>query len=415
MNSAPLMAAGMSKAALAALLVCSAPSTGCSTHTDVAIQTPTDATIVYGREVNALTLLPLSDSTVVQSSEAVPLTRVLDIALHHDGTILVLDALAGLIIYNADGTVRANIERSGRGPGELWNARSVATGGDTILVLDETLKLFDIRGRYLDHVPQDVAPFAMYEAIAYTKQGIALKRTKHETRRGQMLFNDTVQVNMLDVRRHILAPRRFEHLHVSHKRGHLNIDGPPVLGRFGSVAVSEDAEVWVVDSTDFVITIYDMSKRVLHKIAAAIPRVRTTDRDFDNMIHTMGRILRWQETDIARARRAFAGTPRAAFRPAIGDLILSPQGGALFNRLDISPGAYDPFGDSGPMYWQIISPARDYVGTVALRSDFTPLAFDQCSIVGYIFAASDVPVIMRYHVDLLRHAPSDCPHVDSYD
>lgn len=79
------------------------------------------------------------------------------LALTHDGTLLVADALLGVVHrIDAHGRLQAPIGKRGRGPGELVRPIGVAAANNLVLVVDaakQCLVVFDAGGRFLLEVP----------------------------------------------------------------------------------------------------------------------------------------------------------------------------------------------------------------------------------------------------------------------
>jgi hypothetical protein len=382
--------------AAAAVLV----AVGGCTAPDQIVPVGPGATQEYPQTINEAPVMEVVERFRVgrdTDDAAVRFTDIRDIDTDTSGFIYVLDGVDGISVWTGSGELHVQFGSRGRAPSELWNARSMAVGGDTVFVLDETLKLFNRHGDYLGGVGPDVGNIVTSERVYYTLHGLAIQRLRIEPRRGSEVYVDTLQIGLMNVVSQSFRPSVFSTTLILFRRGRLPVYGPPVMGGWRRIAVSVDGRAIVTDADAFVIDVFSLDDGVhLERLVAHIPPVKTTGRDRDDFIGTMERAFATSQQDAQRIRREFRSGRRARSRPAVGDVLVSQRGSLLIERPDLTARPYVRYDSSMQRLWQVLDAERRIVGTLLLPSTFVPFVFHGCDITGAEEDALGVPMLVRF-------------------
>jgi 6-bladed beta-propeller len=118
----------------------------------------------------------------VDGSPETSFSRIADLAVAGDGSIIVSDAMApGLRIFDTLGSYRRTLGQTGGGPGEFAGAPSIAgVAGDTVFAYDASrarISTFTLDGRFLDdHVVHGI--LGRPTAMLRLRDGTFLARTR---------------------------------------------------------------------------------------------------------------------------------------------------------------------------------------------------------------------------------------------
>jgi hypothetical protein len=96
----------------------------------------------------------------------------------------VLAGRDGVRVLGSDGRLVRGFGPHGRGPGELWNPRGIAIGGDTVFILDDAVKFFGLDGRYRGQLASTSGTYLTAHDIRYTNHGLATFRWRMQRPRG---------------------------------------------------------------------------------------------------------------------------------------------------------------------------------------------------------------------------------------
>lgn len=314
------------------------------------------------------------------------------------GNAYVLESGRGVTVVDARGRFVLRFGSRGRGPAELWNARSIAVSGDTVFILDESLKTFTTTGAYLGQITSQSLEFLRAHSIAYTARGLALFTYRFETKRpAQTLMSDTLEVRFLDVASESIGPVAHAHAEKSYRLSR-GTYGPALMGTRRRMVAARDGRIFTTHDEFFSIEVRSRPGALEH-VVADVARVGTTRDDFQDDIETAAK-FRSTSNDGNSWRRSFESAPRAAYRPAIGALLVSRAGDVLLERPDLGSSPYDWIDTSARAVWLIIGRNWTPVASFLLKPGFLPRAFDGCTVTGIEYDEFNSPVPVRYSVAL---------------
>lgn len=323
--------------------------------------------------------------------------EVRGMALDDEHNVYVL-AADGVRVLGSHGRALTSFGRRGRGPGELWNPRGIAIGGDTVFILDDAVKIFGLDGQYRGQLASRSGTYLTAHDIRYTNHGLATFRWRMQRPRGAETSTDTLEVRLLNVATGEESWPITQVPFTLYRLSKTGLEGSPVMGARPSVAITAEAQTIVSDPQSFTVQVTTHKGRILDVVVADLPRVPTTRNDYRDAIASVINGAGYPP-EIADALLAeYANAPRASYRPAIARLLASLSGNLLIQRHDISERPYDRTNPAGQSVWLAIDGDWRSVGSLTLPTRFVPVIFDQCTIVGQQRDTLDVLSIARYDI-----------------
>jgi hypothetical protein len=311
--------------------------------------------------------------------------------------VYVLAGRDGVRVLGSDGRLVRGFGPHGRGPGELWNPRGIAIGGDTVFILDDAVKFFGLDGRYRGQLASTSGTYLTAHDIRYTNHGLATFRWRMQRPRGAERSTDTLEIRLLNVSTGDESSPITRVPFTLYRLSRTGLEGSPILGARPGVAVTAEANVIVSDPESFAVRVAARNGRILDVVTADLPRVPATRSDYQDAMAAVTNGSGYPP-EIADALLAdYATAPRASDRPVIARLLASPDGDLLIQRYDVSKRPYDRTSESTST-WLVVGADWKPVGSLNLPGRFVPALFDRCTIVGQQRDSLDVLSMARYDI-----------------
>jgi hypothetical protein len=311
--------------------------------------------------------------------------NVRDLAVGMNGRIHVLDALGHQVhVLDADGTPVHSFGRSGGGPGELSGPQAIAVLGDTVYVVDRTVERFRTSGEYLGSLRPLIGDSAFRRTervVPAGPGGLALTQ-----KRGSPRTRETLIVRFLDPVSGALGDPVVQLPMPENHPIAPGVLSTALFAPFPRISVAENGVVFSRALDGFEIDVLSPAGERIDHITADVPRIRVTDAE------VRSRMRGYEQRGMAAA-----DVPHAEFRPVLGRLLASAEGGLLVERIDRR--AYADDGEPpDSSEWYLFSPDRRIKGRVVLSGRFTPYVLRGCDLVGVMLDDLDVPAIVRYRI-----------------
>lgn len=402
---------------------------GCADHNPSRAHTGTG--MVWPASATASRQLILVDDTAMRTAPLLhpdprlTLGRASDTPDRHFGVIgglaadaqdriYVLDSYSYRVrVYDKEGRFLYDIGRRGQGPGEFTRPRGprlqglgngIAIAGDTLWVLDAgTIKAFALDGTYLASSPANPPLWDAF-SIEATEVGLFVAR---------VLFSNS---DFLQFQSAIYDPAeetvgsgftlRFN-LAVSQagKEPKFPMTPIPLPALFFDVAPNGGVYFTVGDS--FHIRRVNFDGTTQTEYIANVSRREVTARDIEDFVSAVvSRRSALQADADASERRASEKSyrmrakahPKAKFREAIRQLIVSDNGDLLLRRSDVVDRPYRTQAIGAIAEWTWLSSDGKPKARLVLPATFTPRAFRGCDLYGTSEDDDGSQLIQRYSV-----------------
>ena len=340
------------------------------------------------------------------TSETIPersFSTIKGIDVDSYGNIYVLDLLAFEVrVFAADGQFIRKFGRKGGGPGEFLNPRSLVLHNDTVIVLDNSLVMFDTAGSYVRSVATTPDPQDVWRAsrVVSLDTGIAVFIMGRDTL-SRAEIPDTVNMRNVDLTTGAIGPPRINTLvqTMSYSNG---VVAPYPLESGEHIAVSRSGRIFHSYGDSLHIDVTDRAGVLRAVIEGSAARVPIADAEIEMAADGQNQVVQRmlpqgvQGIDLSGTLQAFRDSVRLTKRPVVGQLIASRKGSLLVKRIDVTKDAYDASRRSDK--WLLLSSTFVPFGHIELPASFQPHVLDECSVLGVLRGEDDVSAVARYRI-----------------
>lgn len=305
-----------------------------------------------------------------------------------DGRLLVADAGSMKLLWYSDaGNLEHEVGRTGDGPGEFRSIDGLLHVGDSIAVVDMSLRrlsTFDLNGNFgrsvtLKNPPGEVFPPAPIGRLA-SGAWIALVTGSHDSREASRPVRDSVQVWLIsdsgDPLRQLVAFPGDDKL-VFASPDFVGDTRPP-FGRTTTIRF-HDGQLWVGTGDAFQLDLWGLNSQLQQSVRWADAPPSMTQADFGRVSDSVRASFaegdpQWRAigAEITKALDMWRPPPRG---PAFGGFILDDDG-----NLWVSGYALE--GSVEPVTWHVLGSDRRLQGSVMFPPLVVPTHVSSDDIVG---------------------------------
>ena len=285
----------------------------------------------------------------------------------------------------------------------------IAISGDTLWVIDgQGVEAIDEHGAYLTSTPRDLMLYDAYSLVS-TDHGLLIAKIAyvdgHVLRLEPTLYNASthtatrgfsLRYTLIESTTGRLTPRQSAPV--------------PLPDLFYDVARNGDIYLTVGDS--FHVRRLGFDGQIRGSYVADVPRRRVTARDIEDYASsqlTKISSIRPPNEDVASIRedesqylRSLHGHPKATYREAIRQLIVSDVGTMLLRRSDVIDRPYKTNDNAAVAEWTWIDAVGQPIARLILPAAFTPKVFKGCDLYGTSTDDDGSPLVHHYALD--QHA-----------
>jgi len=299
--------------------------------------------------------------------------------------------------FDTNGRFVRSFGKRGKGPGEFERPHGLVLVHDTLYVLEQRLQAFHLDGRLVPFVSVPMELFSYGNFIFYGGGRIIISRGLG-TRAKQSRVAEDVFYSYDPRTRVINELARIGTLVYSFGNG---VEGPGAMSILRTpVAITTDGRIVSAVSDSFHLQIRSPDGRLAEDVVARVPRVETTDDDFDAFVDKVKTYTEINAGDVPLPdyRKQFKRGPRAQYRPAIGAMVATDDGGLLVKRFDTSQSPYSDYDRDARAQWLLLSPELHPVANFELPTGFSPSVVRHCKIWGSQVLRDGTPLVSRYRL-----------------
>lgn len=334
----------------------------------------------------------------VEGSAEEQFFQLIDVAVGEQGEIYTLDAGARVVrVLSADGRVRSVFGRPGEGPGEFpMEPLRLAVGHDTVVVQDRAwFHLFLRNGEPIRRVQQRVTG---NEGVAVLVRGpsgwiVGRRHFSQGPPQGQMVVQDSFRISHLDLTEGALTSHIIEEPSV--RRQYLP-DGrsrEQWMGARATGTVTSTGEVYVARGDEYEIRVYSLDGQLLRIVRADVDRAPLTRREMEEALER--EIQAYSDPRFAFGIDQARALGPPEHKPIVGNLLASPDGWILLQRVDLASPRED---QRGSEVWDLLDAEGRIVGQFEGLPNSRFLLFDHTRVYAVERDDLDVQSLVRYRI-----------------
>jgi hypothetical protein len=335
---------------------------------------------------------------------------IVGVALCENGRVFVLDAIESRVsIFDSTGTWIRDFGRKGNGPGEfgrlhsdIWKASSgITISHDTVFVVDHRLNAFDTTGAFLYSTAAD-RPFYDVNGIVASPDGLVMDRNAF----ARVGVSKHVFEYFDEATGKPTAGPSYVEEHFVSSVNPSNM-GPPYPLASLPFAIRSNGWVYFTVGDSFHIDAVDRHGILRARYVARVHKTPISRHDIDDALHSVrSALLNLPEragpdfdSRFAKTENSLRNRPRAAFRSAIDNIIVSDAGMVLARRSDVGDHPFNRFA-SANVDWTLITGTGAKISIVSLPANFRPIVFRGCLLIGIATDEDGVQSVRSYQLEV---------------